>query len=150
VYVHAKGEETFIISKMKIISIKSFVIDTRLETGITFAEFSVTSSEYKIVEFDGSNCKEYSSADKTVTDFDGFKGCVRGALHSYYSANLNCSVAGFVNLQNTATDNLKPECSNENSTGQSFEVMRNFTTTLSQNPDHFGCPKPCWSSDFKV
>ncbi len=145
-YVHDRGEEEFIISKTNIISIKPFVIDTNSELEISFAEILITSTEYQIVEFDGSHCKDYPPADNSVTYFEGFKDCVRDALHSYYSTNLNCSVAGFID----DFKNVKPLCNTYDSAVESFTTMKNFNTALSQNPDRYGCTKPCRTSSFKA
>jgi hypothetical protein len=146
VFVHDSGEEEFIISKTNVIPVKSFVIDTNSEMEISFAEVLITSTEYQIVEFDGSRCKEYSSADTSETDFEGFKDCVRDALHSYNSTNLNCSVAGFID----DFKNVKPLCNTSDSAVESFTTMKNFNTALSQNPERFGCTKPCHTSSFKA
>ncbi len=146
-HFHAKGEEEFIISQTNLIYVESFFINTKNETGITIAEVSVTSAEYQIVEFDGSNCKQYSTADGTHSDFEEFQICAKAVFRSYYMTNLTCPVAGFVNT----TDIVKPEeCSNNDSAAESFKAMKYFTTTFSMNPESYGCPKPCRTSSFKA
>ena len=80
VFVHLQGKEGFVFSQTNPFPVKAYIVDARLSSMVTKAEFAISEVEYTMDKYEGAPCHEYASLDGEKPEFYGFKECSKAVL----------------------------------------------------------------------